>query len=541
MDYKKLADLLFPNISSDISMFEKKYPERNVNFVTRFAPSPTGFIHMGSLYTAFISWMFAKKNNGIFYLRIEDTDQKRKIQDGISNIINDLTKFDINIDEGPLNGGLYGPYIQSERKEIYMVFAKYLVSTGNAYPCFCHKEELDEIRKEQEKLKLRTGYMGKWAKCHYLSFDEIKKKIENNEEFVIRLKSNGNFDKKFEFKDLIKGKIMLPENDNDIVLIKSDGLPTYHFAHIIDDYLMHTTHIIRGDEWLSSLPIHYQLFRIFGFKVPKYAHVAPINKKDGTTIRKLSKRYDPECNISYYFEKGIPADVIKLYLATLINSNFENWYINNMNKDISEFNFEFNKMSVSGPIFDLEKLDNLSKTYFSTLKAEKLYEDLLKYYETYNIKIFNLLKENKDYTINILNIERNKKRPRKDLSCYSDFEYLFSYMYDEYYNMIDKKIDLIDNYESILKDFLNVYCISDNEIEWTDKIKQICLKYNYSCSVKEYNENPKKYNGSITDICTLIRFALTYRLETPNLYEIMKVMGEERIKKRILRFIEKTL
>ncbi len=537
MDYKKLADLLLPNVSSDISIYEKKYPERNVSFVSRFAPSPTGFIHMGSLYTAYISSLFAKKNNGVFYLRIEDTDQKRKVENGIENIINDLEKFNINIDESPIIGGLYGPYIQSERKEIYLSYAKYLVENGMAYPCFCTKEELDEVRKEQESLKERTGYICKWAKCRNLTFEEIKKNIDNEVSYVIRLKAPGNFDKKFEFKDLIKGKLMLPENDNDIVLIKSDGLPTYHFAHIVDDHLMHTTHIIRGDEWLSSLPVHYQLFRVFGFKVPKYAHVAPINKKDNNTIRKLSKRYDPECNIAYYFEKGIPVEVIKLYLATLINSNFENWYTNNIDKDISEFNFEFNKMSVSGPIFDLEKLISLSKTYFSTLKAEKIYDGLLEYYKIYNKEFYDLISKYKEYTINILNIERLKKRPRKDLSCYSDFMNLFSYMYDEYYDKIEK-VNLIKDYDKILNDFIDTYSGDDDEELWTSKIKEICFKYNYASNMKEYNDNPALYNGHITDVCTLIRLAITYRYESPNIYEILKVMGKERVSKRIDSFIK---
>ena len=308
----ELAEILFPNISKLPEYYEQKYPVRNETFVTRFAPSPTGFIHMGSLYVSFISELFARKNNGIFYLRIEDTDQKRKVENGIEGIINSLKNFDYVINEGPFIDGEFGPYIQSKRKEIDECFAKDLVKKGLAYPCFATKEELDEIRKKQEKNNERIGYYGKYATSRNLSLDEIKERINNHEPYVIRLKSNGDFNKKIEVHDLIKGKILFPENDLDIVLIKSDGLPTYHFAHAIDDHLMRTTHVIRGDEWLSSLPIHYRLFRVLNFKIPKYAHIAPITKKDGNRVRKLSKRYDKECNISFYYEKGFPVDAIKI-------------------------------------------------------------------------------------------------------------------------------------------------------------------------------------------------------------------------------------
>ena len=301
---------------------------------------------------------------------------------------------------------------------------------------------------------------------------------------------------------------------------------------------MRTTHIIRGDEWLSSLTVHYELFKVLRFKFPKYAHIAPINKKIDTTIRKLSKRYDPECNISYYYEKGIPTDVIKLYLATLINSNFENWYLNNIHEEIYKFNFEFNKMSVSGPIFDMEKLINISKTYFSTLKAEEIYSNLLKYYEIYNERMYKLIQNNKDYTISILNIERNKKRPRKDMSAYSDFEQLFIYMYDEYFYKYNEKFNLIKDYEKILSDYINLYDETADEENWFEMIKKLCIKYNYASSIKEYNENKEKYNGNITDVCTLIRLSVTFRMESPNIYEILKVLGKDRVIKRINYFLE---
>lgn len=537
MNYDKIANLLFPEIIEDVSFYELKYPERNINYVMRFAPSPTGFIHMGSLYVSFISELFAHKNNGIFYLRIEDTDQKRKIEEGIETIVNGLKKFDIKIDEGPEIGGNYGPYVQSERKKIYLCYAKSLIKKGLAYPCFCDELELSQIKTEQAAKKERIGYYGKWAKDRNLTESEIIQKIKQNQPFVIRLKSNGNFDKKVCIKDLVKGEIEFPENDMDAILIKSDGLPTYHFAHVIDDHLMHTTHIIRGDEWLSSLPLHYQLFKYLNFKVPKYAHISPIMKNDAGSIRKLSKRHDPECNIEYFYNKGIPTEAIKIYLATLINSNFESWYINNKNSRISDFDFSFNRMSVSGPLFDEEKLNNISKTYFSILPASKIYDGLIEYTQKYDSKIYNLLCTNREYTINILNIERNKKRPRKDIYCYSDFYKLFSYMYNSFYEEKFVSYDKPKDYKSILLDFQKSFNISDSEEEWMNKIKYICNKYNYAATIKEYNNESKEYNGHIGDICLLIRVSITNRLETPNIYEIMQVLGQTETIKRIDYFI----
>lgn len=542
---KKIAEILFPHIDKTPEYYEKKYPERTEKFVTRFAPSPTGFIHMGSIYVSFISELFARKNNGIFYLRIEDTDQKRKVENGIDNIINSLKNFDYIINEGPFIGGNFGPYIQSERKEIYECFAKDLIKKGLAYPCFMTKEELDEIRHLQEKNNERIGYYGKYASSRNLKLEEIIKKIENNEPYVIRLKSDGDFNKKLEVNDLIKGKILFPENDLDIVLIKSDGLPTYHFAHAIDDHLMHTTHVIRGDEWLSSLPIHYQLFKILNFKIPKYAHIAPITKKDGEHIRKLSKRYDPECNISFYYEKGFPIESIKIYLASLINADFENWYNNNYHTPFQNFDFSFKKMSVGGALFDYEKLVNISRTYFSSLSAAEIYDGLIKYSRNYDKELHNLITEKKDYTISILNIERNKKRPRKDISCYQDFKELFWYMYDEYFdlknnNEIYNSISNKQFIKEIIQDFALSYNKQDTEDEWFNKIKGICNKYNYASNMKDYKENPDNYNGHIGDVCMFIRIVITTRNESPNLYEILNILDTQTIQKRINKFIEYT-
>ncbi len=546
MNYQELSCLLFPHIDKDVSYYEQLYPEREEkgHFVTRFAPSPTGFIHMGSLYVAFISELFSRKNNGTFFLRIEDTDQKRLQKDGIQNILADLKQFAFTIDEGPMIGGNYGPYIQSERKEIYECFAKELVSKGLAYPCFCTKEELDEIRAKQEKNHDRIGYYGKWAKDRNLSMDDIREKINQKNPYVIRLKSQGHFDKRILFNDLVKGKVSFPENDLDIVLIKSDGLPTYHFAHAIDDHLMHTTHIIRGDEWLSSLPIHFELFKVLGFKFPKYAHISPINKKENNRVRKLSKRYDLECRIDFYYEKGFPIEAIKIYLATLINPDFDNWY-NSSHDSMLNFDFTFKKMSISGPLFDYEKLVNISKTYFSLLTASNIYDGLLSYSKIYDERLYNIITKYKDYTISVLNIERNQKRPRKDISCYQDFKKLFWYMYDEYFNEKDvlclyKDLSQKPFIKEIMLAFLNAYQKKDSEDEWLTKIKQICDKYNYASNVKDYKENQGYYYGHIGDVCSFIRNIITTKNESPNLYEILKILSDESIKKRIEQFLSQT-
>ena len=434
MTNEELAQVLFPD-TMKVEEIEKRYPPRKLKegaMVTRFAPSPTGFVHMGSLYTAFINATFAKQTEGIFYLRIEDTDQKRMVENGIEGILHDLAMYQFQPKEDPIQGGMYGPYIQSERKSIYHAYVKELVKQGLAYPCFCTEEELEQIRSLQEKEKTRIGYYGKWAKYRDLSNQERIAKIQNGESYVIRLKSKGNFENKIVITDAIKGKIEFPENDMDLVLLKSDGLPTYHFAHVIDDHLMHTTHVIRGDEWLSSLPIHVELFQVLNFELPTYAHLAPLTKKEGgNRVRKLSKRHDPECSISYYEEAGIPKEAVKRYLATIMNSNFEEWYSKNPTSSISDFAFSFDKMAVGGSFFDLQKLESVSKIYFSTLSAQELYEEALPYMEQYFPDFAKLLKQYKEYSIAILNIERDTPRPRRDIASYPDIIKYHGYMYDE--------------------------------------------------------------------------------------------------------------
>jgi glutamyl-tRNA synthetase len=534
MNYEALAQLLFPNIDKDTNYYENKYPKRDLNdnnIVTRFAPSPTGFVHMGSLYVSFLNRVFTNQSGGIFFLRIEDTDQKREVEGGIDKIYEALEYFNISVDESTRNNSLYGPYIQSERKEIYQTYVKDLVRKGLAYPCFCTEEELENIRKEQELKKIKIGYYGEYAKCKNLTLEQIKSNIDNNIPYVIRLKCHLT-DEKIECSDLIKGKVIFPKNDIDIVLLKSDGIPTYHFAHAVDDHLMRTTHVIRGDEWLSSLPIHLQLFSILGFNPPKYAHISPLTKKDGDSIRKLSKRKDPECAMSYYQELGLPTESLKLYFATITNSDFEQWY-NQTKGNIEDFKFVFNKMPVGGTLFDMEKLLNISRTYFSIMNAEDIYNESLKYYKEYDIDFYNILLNNKDYSIRVLNIEKNKARPRKDIACYKDVKDEISYMFSElFYNDVvyensNYNVEILDEYIN------NYFNIEDTEEAWYNRIKSLAVKFNYAEDVRSYKDNPDNYKGHVGDICEMIRVVLTGRTKSPSLYEIQQVLGLEEIIKRI--------
>ncbi len=546
MTNKDLADLIFPNITKTIEDYEKMYPKRNLPesaVVTRFAPSPTGFVHMGSLLASFIERKAAKDTNGVFYLRIEDTDQERKVENGIEGITTDLKNFGITIDEGALSEteeiGAYGPYIQSKRKEIYDAFIKYFLENGMAYPCFCSKEELDEIRNAQEKRKDRIGYYGRYAKCRKIPIEDAYNKIKNGEEFIIRLKSPGDFNKKIVVKDLVKGNISFPENDLDIVIMKKDGLPTYHFAHLVDDYLMRTTHVIRGDEWVSSLPTHVQLFNMLGVKPPKYAHISPIMKEENGVKRKLSKRKDPEAAMSYYHEKGIPTEAVQLYLMTLANTNFEQWMDANKDKTIDDFEFSFNKISKSGGLFDIEKLHNISKNYLSRIKATEFYDMLVNYSKEYDEEFYELITKYKDFTIGLLNIEREQKKPRKDYSCFSEVKELVWYMYDELFDKHEKNYEFtnITDKDEIIK-LMNTYIEKyydqkDEQQDWFEKIKDLSEEFGYAREVKEYKSNPDNYKGHVGDVSTVIRVALTTKSMTPNLYDIMKLFGKERIIKRI--------
>lgn len=541
MTNKDLAELLFPDVTKTIEDYEKMYPERNLEegaYVTRFAPSPTGRLHMGSLFASFVPEVFARQTNGVFILRIEDTDSKREIENGTELILSDLKDNDYKIDENPIDGGAYGPYIQTERKEIYRTFAKHLVAIGRAYPCFCTEEDLAHMREEEESRKERIGYYGKHAKCRNLTYEEVKAHLDKGDKFVIRLKSLGDFNKKLIFKDLIKGTIALPENDLDQVLLKSDGIPPYAFAHVVDDHLMRVTHVTRDDSYISSVPYHVELWNAFGFKLPKFAHLLPLCVKEGETVRKISKRKDPEAAVSFYHERGIPKEAIKMYFATLLNSNFEEWYLQNQDKSYRDFTFTFNKMSKSGPLFDLEKLLNISRNYISKLTKDEVYKNLLEWTGTYDKEFNNLLVKYEDYTKNVLNIEREQKKPRKDYSCYSDIKSQIFYMYDELYNPTSYEWGKIDDKKEIikiLKTYMEKYFNITDKEAWFNNIKTLTDELGYCSNMKEYKENPDKYKGSVADISTVIRVALTSRSMTPDLYEIMRLLGKDRIKERITK------
>jgi len=537
----ELADILFPNIKNTPDFYEKKYPSRNLKenqMVTRYGPSPTGEVHLGNLFSAFCDYIYAKQTGGVFFLRIEDTDKLREIENGKENIVNTLKEFKISPTEGYGFGGDYGPYMQSDRTEIYQTYVKDLVKKGYAYPCFMSEEDLDNIREEQKVAKMKIGIYGMYAQDRDLSLDEIKKHLDNNDEYVIRLKSIGDSKKTISFHDEIKGDISFPEYDMDIVLLKKDGTPTYHLAHAIDDHLMHTTHVIRGDEWVSSLPLHIQLFSILGFDLPKYAHIAPITIKDPETgnIRKISKRKDPWAGAKYYVENGIPFEALHLYLATILNSNFEEWYLKNQDKSITDFEFSFDKQAIGGTSFDESKLENICKTYFSRRKATDIYDELLNYTSKFDKEYNKLLIENKDKIIEYLNIEKDSDRPRKDIAKYSDVKREFSYaIYSEFEkeNYSNLETDKVYDADLIL-DYVNNYLNLDlDNSDWFNEIKEFAYNNGYAKSPKEYKLEPDKYKGHVGDICEAIRVMITGKTKSPDLYSIMKIMKKDEIIKRV--------
>ena len=538
---KELAELLFPNIKHDRAYYENMYPERDLAdgaMVTRYGPSPTGSVHLGNLFSAFCDMIYARQSNGVFFLRIEDTDQKRMVEGGIENITGVLKGFNILPTEGYSFGGNYGSYQQSKRTEIYQTYVKDLIENGLAYPCFMTEEEQNEIKEEQAINKMKIGIYGVYAVDRDLSLDEVKEHLNNNEEYVIRLKSPGNAKNQIEVVDCIKGKIKFPEHDVDTVLLKKDGTPTYHFAHAVDDHLMHTTHVIRGDEWVSSLPLHYQLFQILGFSPVKYAHIAPITIKDKETgtIRKLSKRKDPWAGAKYYEESGIPIEALHLYLATIANTNFEEWYLQNQDKSIKDFTFTFEKMAIGGTSFDEDKFNNICKTYFSRKNGKEVYEETLEWAKKYDKEYATLLEENKELMINFLSIEKDGPRPRKDISKYSDVKEEFSYAIDKMFEEENySKFDGEKTYDiSLIEDYVNNYLDLDctNE-EWFNKVKEFAISNGFAGSPKEYKKNPEEYKGHVGDICEALRVMVTGRLKSPDLFSIMKILGKENVLKRI--------
>lgn len=540
-DYKELAQLLFPNITKAPQDMEDMYPPRALKDgarVTRFAPSPTGFLHFGNLFTCMVSYKTAKTTDGVFYVRVEDTDQKRKVEGAIDVMLKGLSVYGINADEGVVGDekeiGNYGPYYQSARVEIYQTYAKALVEQGLAYPCFCSADELDEIRAAQENESIK-GYWGKWAKCRDLSFEQIKANIDAGMSWTLRLKSPGELDKKCYFDDMIKGKIEMPENVQDVVLLKSDGIPTYHFAHAVDDHLMRTTHVVRGDEWISSVPIHLQLFKVLGFKPPKYAHVSPIMKEENGGKRKLSKRKDPEAAVTYYAEEGYPQESVNEYMMTLANSNFEDWRRMNKTEPIEKFPFNLKKMSVSGALFDIVKLTDVSKNVISLMPAKKVFELSYAWAKEYQPQLAELFAQDEAKATAILNIDREGKKPRKDIAKWSDVLDYVSYMYDETF---------VPNYElngnatstlavKVIEEYIKVVNLDDDKDAWFGRMKDICPLVGCTPNVKEYKAEPEKFEGHVGDVSTIIRVALTGRTNTPDLFAITALLGEDTVKARL--------
>lgn len=545
MDYNRLAELLFPDITKTPDYYEEKYPERNLKEgarVTRFAPSPTGYLHLGGLFGALTDFITAKATGGVSYIRIEDTDKKREIEDGVSAIINGFNAFGIEFDEGVtgLNTekGDYGPYTQSKRVEIYKTVAKSLVKKGLAYPCFCTAEELTELRDRQEKDgALIRGYFGKYAKCRDLSIEAVEENLKAGKPYVLRFRSDGDGNKRIVFEDVIRGKIEMPENIIDEVLLKSDGVPTYHFAHVCDDHFMRTTHVIRGEEWISSVPKHIALFKACGYKVPKYAHTPQVMKidEDDGTKRKLSKRKDPEAAVSYFVDKGYPSEAVIEYLMTLLNSNFEDWRRANKTEDILVFPFNLKKMSVSGCLFDLCKLNDISKNIISVMTADEVYERTLKWASKYDKEYYELLNDNKQLALGVINLDRGGKKPRKDIAKWDEVRDYFSYMFDSLYV---KNFALPENIytadaEALIKDYISVYSDEDDKDAWFQKIKELCEPHGFTPNVKEYKQNPEGFKGHVGDVSTVIRVAVTGRTNTPDLYTIMKLLGKEKVLSRL--------
>ena len=557
MDYNQLADLLFPNIDKTPDFWEKKYPPRDLPAgaeVMRFSPSPTGFLHIGSLYTCMIGRLILSKFGGVFYLRIEDTDEKREVENSAETIISGLRKFGIHFDEGRLavnqDTGNYGPYLQSERKEIYQTYAKDLVRKGLAYPCFCSADKLDKMRELQEANKEPLGYYGKYAVCRNLSFDKIKSKIEAGDSFVLRFRCPYKEGDMMQTFDLVRGERTIPANIVDVVIIKSNGMPPYNLAHAVDDHLMRTTIVTRGEEWLPSLSEHLELFEALGFKAPQYAHFSSIQKLDAITNerRKLSKRKDPEADVEYFAKAGYPVASITEYLVNLANSNFETWRLNNPTLPISEFDFSINKLNTSGALFDIVKLNDVSKNVISRMSANEVYTLALNWAEKFDLEFADVLKENKEYCTSILNIDRDIPKPRKDIVKMDEIRDIYDYMFDKDYikgfGYNPEKITFPENFKNdsikaVLTKYPSLYEIDDDQSVWFDKIKDLASEIGFAREVKDYKKNPTAYLGHCGDISTIIRVALTGRTMTPNLYNICKLLGKEKITQRMSELAKK--
>lgn len=544
---KEMAQLLFGHIDKAPADYEVIYPKRNLPegaVVSRFAPSPTGFLHFGGLFASFVGMTAAHSTDGIFYLRIEDTDKKREVENGVDLIVSGLEDFGISIDEGMVSQdeekGQYGPYMQSKRTPIYQAYVKELVEKDLAYPCFMSEDELARIRESQEKEKKLPGVYGEYAKYRDISVDEAKEKIESGDEYVVRLKSPGSEDKRISFNDAIKGKIEMPENIMDVVLLKKDGTPTYHFAHVVDDHLMRTTHVIRGDEWISSVPIHLQLFYVCGIKPPKYAHISPIMKEENGGKRKLSKRKDPEAAVSYYAECGYPAGAVWEYLLTLANSNYEEWRKCNKDADPKSFPFSLKKMSKAGALFDLAKLNDISKTYISTLTADEVYDMVTAWAAEHDENLCDILKADPEYAKAVFSIERGNKKPRKDIAKWSEVCEYAAYFYNELW---DRKHDFPENLSNedmtkILEEYKKLYSADVSDEDWFPQLRDMSERLGYAKTPKLYKQAPDEFKGHVGDVSTIIRVAVTGRQNTPDLCSIMKTIGYGEVIKRIDEAIE---
>lgn len=543
MDYNKLAELLFGDIDKTPEYYEEEYPPRDLPSgakVTRIGPSPTGFVHLGNLYNAIIGERLAHQSGGIFYLRIEDTDAKREVEGAVDLVISAMDFFGIRFDEGATadpdaDNGAYGPYRQRMRKEIYQCFAKKLVQMGLAYPCFCTEEELTQMREEQTRSKQNFGYYGKWAKYRDAEYDEIEKRINAGEEYVLRFRSNGKEENHVKVFDGIRGELNVSENYQDFVLLKSDGIPTYHFAHVIDDHLMRTTHVIRGEEWLSTLPIHVQLFDTFGWERPIYCHTAVLMKMDGETKRKLSKRKDPELGLEYYRAEGYSPAAVWEYLLTVLNSNYEEWRIANPGADANDFEFTLDKMSNSGALFDIMKFEDVSRNILLATDVKDIYAEFADWLKEYNPEFYELFTRDREYTEKVLDVGRHAARPRKDLTNWKQATEFISFYFDETFKIEDDFPENVsdEDKKAILEKYLETFDYSDDNSAWFQKVRDITAELGYAVKPKDYKKNPDMYKGSISDVSSVIRVALTGRTNSPDLWEIIHIIGEDRMRKRI--------
>ena len=545
MDYQALADLLFPNVTETAESLEERFPLRSLPegaVVTRMAPSPTGFVHLGNLVQGLTAERMAHQSNGVLFLRVEDTDAKREVPGAVDVLINTLKHYGISFDEGATidgDNGDYGPYRQRQRAAIYHVYAKKLVSEGQAYPCFCTEEQLSEMREKQEANKETTGYYGKYAMWRNRSMEEIKTELDAGHPWVLRFKSTGSIENQFKFDDLVKGKLTITENDVDHVLLKSDGIPTYHFAHAVDDHLMRTTHVVRGDEWLPTLPFHIQLFKALGFKLPKYVHIGPLMKMDGTSKRKLSKRKDPELALTYYKAEGFPVEAVYEYIMTLLNSNFEDWRRANADAPADTFKFNAKKLNPAGSLFDYAKLTDVSKNVISRMDAQRVYTLLTEWAEEFDADFADKLKADPEFATAILAIGRGGKKPRKDLAVWKDAKPYMGFFYDEYLEapVFDERFDKA-TIRDALNRFLEKFDINDDSTTWFNKVKEITTDMGFTTDMKAYKADPAAYKGTVADISTFIRQAVTGKTNSPDLYTVMQILGYDRTVARINTVLE---